>query len=57
MCVYAVRELKLGAVKFGDAVDDGQAQPAARLGTLVESMEAAEDGIRAGPPECPARCR
>ena len=32
-------------MQFGDTGDDGQAQSAARLGALIEAMEAAQDGI------------
>ena len=45
MQVFRQRKIELGAVQFGDAGDDGQAQSAARLGALIEAMEAAQDGI------------
>ncbi len=45
MQVFSQRKIELGAVQFGDAGDDCQAQSAARLGALIEAMEAAQDGI------------
>ena len=45
MQVFRQRKIELGAVQFGDTGDDGQAQAAARLGALIEAMEAAQDGI------------